>query len=82
MKNGGNCRTSGSVAYERSTAWKKNMLYWALVFFIIAIIAAFLGFGGIAGAAAGIAKFLFFIFLVLLVLSLVLGVFRRGSPPV
>ena len=32
------------------------MLYWAAVFFIIALIAAALGFGGIAGASAGIAK--------------------------
>jgi len=28
------------------------MLYWALVFLIIALIAGFLGFGGIAFAAA------------------------------
>jgi len=28
-----------------------DMLYWALVFFIIAIIAAFFGFGGIATTA-------------------------------
>ena len=32
------------------------MLYYALVFFIVAIIAGVLGFGGIAGAAAGIAN--------------------------
>ena len=31
------------------------MLYWALMFLIIAIIAGVLGFGGIAFAAAGIA---------------------------
>jgi uncharacterized membrane protein YtjA (UPF0391 family) len=29
------------------------MLYWALVFLVIALVAAALGFGGIAGAAAG-----------------------------
>ena len=40
------------------------MLYWAAVFFIIALIAAALGFGGIAGASAGIVKILFFIFLI------------------
>ena len=38
------------------------MLYWALVFLIVAIIAAIFGFGGVAVAAAGIAKLLFFIF--------------------
>ena len=47
------------------------MLYWALVFLIVALVAAALGFGGIAGASAGIAKILFFIFLVLLLVSLV-----------
>ena len=56
------------------------MLYWAVVFFIIAIIAALFGFGGIAVASAGIAKILFFIFLVLFVVSLLVGVGRRGVP--
>jgi uncharacterized membrane protein YtjA (UPF0391 family) len=54
------------------------MLYWALVFFVVALIAAFLGFGTVAGAAAGIAKILFFIFLVLFVLSLIFGLAGRG----
>ncbi len=40
------------------------MLYWALVFLIIAIIAALFGFAGVATAAVGIAKLLFYIFLV------------------
>jgi len=49
------------------------MLYYSIVFLIIALIAAALGFGGIAGTATGIAKILFFVFLVLFVVSLVLG---------
>lgn len=53
------------------------MLYWAAVFFIIAIIAAVFGFGGVYVAAAGIAKILFFVFLVLFVISLVAGGIRR-----
>ncbi len=53
------------------------MLYYAIVFFVIAIIAAALGFGGIAGAATGIAKILFFVFLILFVVSLIFGS-RRG----
>jgi uncharacterized membrane protein YtjA (UPF0391 family) len=53
------------------------MLYWAAVFFIIAIIAAVFGFGGVYLAAAGIAKVLFFIFLVLFVISLIAGAVRR-----
>ena len=39
------------------------MLYYALVFLLIAIIAAVFGFTGISLAAAGIAKLLFFVFL-------------------
>lgn len=56
------------------------MLYWALVFFVVALIAALLGFTGIAVAAAGVSKILFFIFLVLFVVSLVahLGSGRRS----
>jgi len=38
------------------------MLYYALIFLVVALIAGFLGFGGIAFAAAGIAKILFFYF--------------------
>ena len=47
------------------------MLYYALVFLIVAIIAGLLGFGAVSFAAAGIAKILFFIFIVLFLLSLV-----------
>jgi uncharacterized membrane protein YtjA (UPF0391 family) len=53
------------------------MLYYALVFFIIAIIAAVLGFGGIAAGAASIAKVLFFIFVIIFLVTLVMGVVRR-----
>ena len=45
------------------------MLYWALVFLVVALIAGLFGFGGIASASAGIAQTLFFVFLVLLVIS-------------
>jgi uncharacterized membrane protein YtjA (UPF0391 family) len=54
------------------------MLYWALVFLVVALVAALLGFGGIAAGAATIAKVLFIIFLVLFLISLVLGLSRRG----
>ena len=58
------------------------MLYYALIFFIIAIVAAVFGFGGIAAGAASIAKLLFFIFLVIFVVMLVMGLIRRGDPRV
>ena len=54
------------------------MLWYALVFFVVALIAAALGFGGVAGAATGVAKILFFVFLVLFVASLIFGSLRRG----
>ena len=54
------------------------MLYYALVFLLIAVVAAVLGFGGIAFAAAGIAKLLFFLFLALFVVSLIVHL-ARGS---
>ncbi|QDT38092.1 DUF1328 domain-containing protein [Stratiformator vulcanicus] len=54
------------------------MLYWALMFFIIAIAAAVFGFGGIAAGASSIAQILFFVFLVLFIVSLIGGL-RRPS---
>lgn len=56
-----------------------SMLYWAFMFFVIAIIAAIFGFGGIAVASAGIAKILFYIFLVLFVLSLIFHFINKKS---
>lgn len=49
------------------------MLYWAAVFFVIALLAAVFGFGGIAASAAGVAKILFIVFLILAVVSLIFG---------
>ncbi|MCB4822292.1 DUF1328 domain-containing protein [Roseicella aerolata] len=52
------------------------MLYWTLIFLVIALVAGLFGFGGIASASAGIAKVLFAIFLVLFLVSLIFGVVR------
>lgn len=54
------------------------MLYWAAVFFVIAIAAAVFGFSGLAAGAAGIAKILFFVFLGVAIITLITG--RRGLP--
>lgn len=54
----------------------KPMLYWSLVFLVIAIIAGVLGFAGVAVAAAGIAKLLFVIFLILFLISLIMHLAR------
>jgi uncharacterized membrane protein YtjA (UPF0391 family) len=53
------------------------MLYWAAVFFVIAIIAAVFGFGGIAAGASTIAQWLFLLFIVVAVVSLIVGLTRR-----
>lgn len=54
------------------------MLYWAVVFFVVAVVAAAFGFGNIAAGAVGIAKVLFFVFLILFALSFIFGLRRRG----
>jgi len=52
------------------------MLYWAFIFFAVALIAGLFGFGFIASSAIGIAKILFFLFLVLAIVSAVTGALR------
>jgi len=54
------------------------MLYYAIVFFVIALVAALLGFGGIAASAVGIAKILSLIFIVLALGSLIFGLLKRN----
>lgn len=54
-----------------------DLLYWALVSFVIAIAAALVGFGGITAVASTLAQGLFYLFLLIAVASLVLGL--RGQ---
>jgi uncharacterized membrane protein YtjA (UPF0391 family) len=56
------------------------MLYWTILFLIIALVAGALGFGVIGGMAYTAAKVLFFIFLVLFIVSLFSGAVRRPVP--
>lgn len=58
---------------HRTHSVEDIMLYWAAVFFVIALLAGVFGFFGIAAAATGVAKILFFAFLVLAVVSLLVG---------
>lgn len=53
------------------------MLWWAFIFFIVAIVSAIFGFGGIAAGAMSIAKILFWIFVILFVISLIVGLVNR-----
>ena len=54
------------------------MLYWAAVFFVIALVAALLGFTGLAGTAVNIAWILFVVGLIVAVVFLIMG---RRTPP-
>jgi uncharacterized membrane protein YtjA (UPF0391 family) len=56
-----------------------NLLYWALVFLIIALVAAAFGFGGVAGTAMSGAQLLFWVAIVLFVVSAIVGVFNRRT---
>ena len=49
-----------------------EFLYWALIFFVLAIVAAAFGFRGVAGLSMGAAKLLVLVFVVLAVIALVL----------
>jgi len=55
------------------------MLYYALVFLVVALVAGFLGFGGIAFAASGIAQILFFIFLAVFIVTLLMHLLRGNT---
>jgi len=54
-----------------------NLLYYAVVFLIVAVVAAFFGFGGVAGTAMDGARILFWVAIVLFVFSVVAGFIRR-----
>jgi uncharacterized membrane protein YtjA (UPF0391 family) len=56
-----------------------NLLYWAVVFLIVALIAAFLGFGGVAGVATESARLLFWVAIILVVFSFIGGMLHRGQ---
>jgi uncharacterized membrane protein YtjA (UPF0391 family) len=59
------------------TARRTFVLYYAVVFFIVALIAALFGFGGIAAGAAGIAKILFIIFLIVSIVTFLMSLARK-----
>ncbi len=55
------------------------MLYYAIVFAVLALVAGLLGFMALSGTLAWIAKVLLLVFVVMFVLSLVLGRGRRPA---
>ena len=54
------------------------MLYYAVVFFVIALVAALFGFGGIAASAVTIGKILFMVFAVLSVASFLYALVKKS----
>jgi uncharacterized membrane protein YtjA (UPF0391 family) len=54
-----------------------NLLYYAVVFLVVAVVAAALGFGGVAGTAMAGAKLLFWVAIILFAVALVAGLARR-----
>ena len=54
-----------------------NLLYYAIVFLIVAVVAAVFGFGGVAGTAMEGAKLLFWVAIVLFVIAFIASVVRR-----
>lgn len=54
-----------------------NLLYYAIVFLIVALVAAAFGFGGLAGTAMEGARMIFWVAIVLFVVSLIANFIRR-----
>ena len=57
------------------------MLYYTLVFLMVALVAGLLGFEFVVFAAAEVARICFFIFIVLFLVSLVSHLFRTRARP-
>jgi uncharacterized membrane protein YtjA (UPF0391 family) len=64
-------------ASRRPLPEENAMLYWALVFLVVALIAGLLGFTTVAGASIAIAKFLAALFLIVFVVLLIMGLSAR-----
>jgi uncharacterized membrane protein YtjA (UPF0391 family) len=76
----------GTGGFQDNAAWRPmrqeeimgNLLYWAVIFLIVALVAAFLGFGGVAGVATEGARILFWVAIILVVLAFIGSLLRRG----
>jgi uncharacterized membrane protein YtjA (UPF0391 family) len=53
------------------------MLWWSLIFFMVAVAAAIFGFGGIVTGATTIPQILFVIFIIGFLITLVMGLIRQ-----
>ena len=57
---------------------RRTVLYYTVVFFVIALLAALFSFGGVAAGPSSVAKGLSFVFVVLAVASMLVGTITRG----
>ena len=55
-----------------------NLLYWAIIFLVVAIVAGLLGFGGVAGTAVAGAQLLFWVAIILAVIAFIASLARRA----
>ena len=53
------------------------MIYWGLVFFIVAVMAAAFGLGGIVASSAGVAQLLMLVLTIFFAISILAGFYRR-----
>jgi len=70
--------TLGSLGLAQ-TVVLPNLVWIAIVFFVIAIIAYVLGARGVAGMSAGIGRTLLFVFLILAILFVIVGLVNRTA---
>ena len=59
------------------SAGLSNLLWLAIVFFVLAIIAYLFGARGVAGMSAGVGRTLMFVFLVLFIVFMIFGFINR-----
>jgi uncharacterized membrane protein YtjA (UPF0391 family) len=64
--------------WRRLRFQESGMIYWGLVFIIIAVMATAFGLGGIAAASAGVAQLLAMLLTVLFAISILAGFYRRA----
>jgi uncharacterized membrane protein YtjA (UPF0391 family) len=54
------------------------MIYWGLVFFIVAVMATAFGLGGIAASSAGVVQLLALLLMTFFAISILAGFYRRA----
>jgi uncharacterized membrane protein YtjA (UPF0391 family) len=67
---------SSALLAQVATGGLGTILWFAIVFFILAVVAFIFGANGVAGMSAGVGRSLLFVFLVLAVLFVIVGLFQ------